>query len=59
MFLYILFADLNFPEEILALKNQTYEIELFWKSANKEDIKFYSVFWCEQLFGDICKVKLY
>lgn len=49
------YKDLNFTEEILALKNQRYEIELFWKSANKEDIKFYSVFWCEQAFGDICK----
>jgi hypothetical protein len=44
MFLYILFADLNFPEDILALKNQTYQIELFWKSTNQADIKFYNIF---------------
>lgn len=51
-----LYKDLDFVINILGIRQYNKdELEIFWKPPEVADIKFYRLFWCEQVFGDICK----
>jgi len=52
----LIFVDTYFDDELVAIKNKQHQIELFWKNDDGSDIKHYNLFWCEQAFGNLCKV---
>lgn len=47
--------DSYFDDELVAMKMEQHQIELFWKNNDDIDIKHYNLFWCEQVFGNLCK----
>jgi hypothetical protein len=42
----------------VAIKNKQHQTELFWKTNDGSGIKYYNLFWCEQAFGNLCKVNV-
>ena len=52
-------VDTYFDDELVAIKNKQHQTELFWKNNDGSGIKHYNLFWCEQAFGNLCKVMLH
>ncbi|CAC5381540.1 unnamed protein product [Mytilus coruscus] len=49
------YKDIEFVEEVVAVKDIESQTKLYWTSTVTKDTSSYNLFWCEQAFWDICK----